>query len=267
MAGDWIKMRASLCTNPKVLLIADIISDSIEVCRRLSTGFNGSLRDIVTSDVTRDITLAALLRVWCATNEHTSDGVWQKSSLRTLDQASGITGFGEAMSIAGWAVYDEDAETVTLPNFLENNAPAKNNARSTGADRQARYRANKAKRDAESNVTRDVTMSVTSDAREEKRREEKKELKTPAAAPFGFAEFWSVYPKKKAKPKAEQAWRKLGHVNGLLPTILNAVQQQAHSEDWAKEGGKYIPEPASWLNAHRWEDEGVVAPSAKPWEL
>jgi hypothetical protein len=183
MAGDWIKMRASLCTHPKVLLIASIIGESTEIGRRLSTGFNGALDEIVTSDVTRDVTLAALLRVWCATNEHTSDGVWHGSTLKTLDYAAGIHGFGEAMERAGWAIYDEEKSTVTLPNFLENNAPAKNNARSTSAERQARYRD---KKKAKSDVTSDVTVSVTSNAREEKRREEKKEEKKTTPAPSAW---------------------------------------------------------------------------------
>lgn len=165
-------MRASLCTNPKVLLIANIISESTDVGRRLSTGFNGALCEIVTCDVTRDITIASLLRVWCATNEHTEDGVWRNSTLRTIDQAAGIPGFGEAMALAGWAIYDEAASTVTMPNFLENNAPAKNNARSSGAERQARYRQKLKEKAAPRDVTRDATVTSQSDIREEKRRED-----------------------------------------------------------------------------------------------
>lgn len=165
-------MRASLCTNPKVLLIADIISECTDVGRRLSTGFNGALCEIVTCDVTRDITIASLLRVWCATNEHTEDGVWHNSTLRTIDQAAGIPGFGEAMALAGWAIYDEATNTVTMPNFLENNAPAKNNARSSGAERQARYRQKLKEKAVPRDVTGDVTVTSQSDTREEKRREE-----------------------------------------------------------------------------------------------
>ena len=175
MAGDWIKMRSSLCTHPKVLLIADIIAESTEIGRRLSTGFNGALREIVTRDVTRDIALSSLMRVWCATNEHTTDGVWISSTLDTLDMAAGIPGFGEAMEAAGWAIYDPENQTVTLPNFLENNAPAKNNARSSGAERQARHRQKKkallvASRNSDGDVTRNVTVTSQSDAREEREK-------------------------------------------------------------------------------------------------
>jgi hypothetical protein len=27
------------------------------------------------------------------------------------------------------------------------------------------------------------------------------------------------------------------------------------SHDWSKDGGKYIPNPATWLNQGRWDDE------------
>src|SRR3546814_12182278 len=90
MAGDWIKMRGSLTTHPKVLRMAKIVATDSEVGRRLSTGFNGPLDEIVIRDVTRDVTIASLLRVWCACNEHTSDGVWRGIEIGDLDQIAEI---------------------------------------------------------------------------------------------------------------------------------------------------------------------------------
>lgn len=178
-------------------MIADIIGSSRDIGRRLSTGYNGALEELVTRDVTRDVTLSALLRVWCATNEHTEDGVWHMSTLDTLDNAAGIVGFGEAMAAVEWAIYDEQNHTVTLPNFTEYNAPAKHSARSTGAKRQAKYRDKiKAESNASRNAQRDVTSDVTSDVREEKRREENKELGGNAAPPLS-----PVTPTPKAKRK------------------------------------------------------------------
>lgn len=172
MAGDWIKYRASLSTHPKVWKMADVLGSSLDIGRRLLTNHNGALDGMVTRDVTRDITLAALLRVWCATNEHTEDGVWHMSTLDTLDNAAGIVGFGAAMAAVEWAIYDPQNNTVTLPNFTEYNAPAKHGGRSTGAQRQARYRE---KLKANSDGLRDVTGDVTGDDREEKRREKKQQ--------------------------------------------------------------------------------------------
>ena len=194
MAGDWIKMRGSLCTHPKVLLIAKMIGKSTELGRRLGKIGDGCLDEIVTRDVTRDVTLASLLRIWSAVNEHTDDGVMKNCTLETIDDITGMPSFGAAMASVGWAMYDEKTCTVTFPNFLENNAPSKGNARSSPAERQAKYREklrlealkNSVTRDVTPDVTRDVTRDVTlmsqSDAREEKRRED---IKEPPLSPDG----------------------------------------------------------------------------------
>jgi len=74
-----------------------------------------------------------------------------------------------------------------------------------------------------------------------------------------FDIFWQAYPKKRAKADAEKAWKKVG-VD--ITVILNAIALQRKSPDWLKDGGQYIPLPASWLNARRWEDEMIPIDSA-----
>ena len=68
-----------------------------------------------------------------------------------------------------------------------------------------------------------------------------------------FNEFWSVYPKKKSKAAAEKAWRKLD--DATKQTILKHMESRVTDEEWLKEGGKFIPYPATFLNAQGWEDE------------
>ena len=41
----------------------------------------------------------------------------------------------------------------------------------------------------------------------------------------------------------------------LVETILRALKAQASCEQWTRDGGAYIPYPATWLNGRRWEDE------------
>ncbi|MDX8128008.1 helix-turn-helix domain-containing protein [Methylomonas sp. OY6] len=77
-----------------------------------------------------------------------------------------------------------------------------------------------------------------------------------------FAEFYHVYPKKKAKKEAETAWRKLKPDEMLFAEIMSGLEREIKSHDWLKENGKYIPHPASWLNGKRWEDEINSSPSA-----
>lgn len=70
-----------------------------------------------------------------------------------------------------------------------------------------------------------------------------------------FSEFWKAYPKKTAKLKAQQAFNKFSVTQDMLNQMLSALEVQRKSDEWSKEGGKYIPYPATWLNGRRWEDE------------
>jgi hypothetical protein len=70
--------------------------------------------------------------------------------------------------------------------------------------------------------------------------------------PAGFDNFWTAYPRKIAKADAERAWAK---IKPDLQAVLTALEWQCKSEDWTRDGGKYIPYPASYLNSKRYEDE------------
>jgi hypothetical protein len=70
-----------------------------------------------------------------------------------------------------------------------------------------------------------------------------------------FAEFWHAYPKKVAKAGALRVWNRLKPDDALHQTILQAVRIASGSEEWRKDGGRYIPHPTTWLNQRRWEDE------------
>lgn len=86
-------------------------------------------------------------------------------------------------------------------------------------------------------------------------RKKKKEPPLPPKGDAGFDQFYKAYPKKKAPRDAEQAWKKLSPSPDLQTTILVAIDRAKQSPDWQKDGGQFIPYPASWLNGRRWEDE------------
>lgn len=73
-----------------------------------------------------------------------------------------------------------------------------------------------------------------------------------------FNEFWNRYPRKTAKETARKSFQKLKPDDELLRTMLEAIEKQKQCEQWTKDGGQYIPHPATWLNQKRWEDETVV---------
>ncbi len=70
-----------------------------------------------------------------------------------------------------------------------------------------------------------------------------------------FAEFWEVYPRKTGKGAAEKAYEKIKPTKELHETMIRAVRSATLSRQWKKDGGQYIPNPATWLNQRRWEDE------------
>jgi hypothetical protein len=65
-----------------------------------------------------------------------------------------------------------------------------------------------------------------------------------------FADFYDAYPRKEAKRKAEQAWRAAIKRGADPADILLGLQRFEFSPD-----RKFIPLPASWLNADRWADQ------------
>ncbi len=68
-----------------------------------------------------------------------------------------------------------------------------------------------------------------------------------------FDMFWSVYPKKVGKQAARKAFEKVP--GSAYPKLIPAVEEQKQSLQWQREGGRFIPNPATWLNQGRWDDE------------
>ncbi|GEM_PF-659724 len=77
-----------------------------------------------------------------------------------------------------------------------------------------------------------------------------------------FARFWKAYPKKRSKGQAERVFFRIDPDEQLLATMIATIERATTSEDWLKEGGKYIPYPATWLGARGWEDEIAAPPLA-----
>jgi len=91
-------------------------------------------------------------------------------------------------------------------------------------------------------------------------KNEKNEKKTTLAGEE-FNSFWQTYPKKTGKGKALESWLKK---KPCLATCLKTISWQKVTNDWTKEGGKYIPMPTTWLNQERWDDEPVASAPVGP---
>ena len=69
-----------------------------------------------------------------------------------------------------------------------------------------------------------------------------------------FDTFWHEYPKKVGKGAAKKAFEK-ARKKASIETLVTAVRRQKCGSQWTKDDGQYIPNPATWLNQERWEDE------------
>lgn len=119
------------------------------------------------------------------------------------------------------------------------------------------------------NESREKLTKAEEEGEEEKEKEytphtpqgaERQELaqETTSQKEQRFAQFWAAYPKKKSKESARKAFFKLNPTNDLLCQMLRAVERQATTEQWRRQGGQFIPYPATWLNGGCWEDRDAV---------
>ncbi|EDY16032.1 hypothetical protein CfE428DRAFT_6426 [Chthoniobacter flavus Ellin428] len=69
-----------------------------------------------------------------------------------------------------------------------------------------------------------------------------------------FAKFWRAYPRKEAKGKAEEVWKKQG-CTPIAGKIIAAVERYRLTGQWRRDGGQFIPHPTTFLSQKRWEDE------------
>lgn len=79
-------------------------------------------------------------------------------------------------------------------------------------------------------------------------------LRTPDSEyPGDFLDFWEEYPRKTGKGAALKAWKRIKRKPGIA-VILDAIAAQKTSTQWTKNGGQFIPHPATWINQERWND-------------
>lgn len=109
---------------------------------------------------------------------------------------------------------------------------------------------NVSKNEVQSVVQNEVKRVVQSVDIYKQNKIEKEKIKKEKALVL-FERFWEAYPKKTAKLEAEKAFIKLNVNDGLLDTMLTALEKQ--SSQWQQV--QYIPYPATWLNGKRWNDE------------
>jgi len=241
MAGDWIKMRNDLVDDPSVIGIAAKTGlDEFAVIGRLQC-------------------------LWAWADEQSRDGHAVGVTCAWLNRKVQCDGFAEAMRDVQWLIVTADG--IQIPNFERHNGKTAK-TRALSANRQQTRRANVTREVTEESLysSRSPSRSQRDNivTREEKRREESNTPPNPRKRgtvhefPPGFVAFWEAYPRKVGKDAAAKAFAKRRPDHDLLVRMLEALAEQIESDQWRRDGGQYIPHPATWLNAGRWQDEAIT---------
>lgn len=228
MAIDWIKMRVDLQSHPKVVRILSAMRP----------------HDVQTS-TDKFRVIGGLHAVWCVFDAHCEDGVLHGYTPETLDHIIGWSGFSSALVSVGWLVENSDI-SLEMPEFSEHN----------GQSAKRRAEDQKRKRDTRKSCP-DFVRKVSAEIVDKKQtREEKRRIDIDIATQpsnDGFDQFYQEYPKKVAKSEALKAWKKVKTEE--IPLILRDIIRRKNSPDWQKDNFKFTPNPATYLNQRRWEDQ------------
>jgi hypothetical protein len=109
-------------------------------------------------------------------------------------------------------------------------------------------------------VRHDDVMTASDKIRSDKIRLDKIRIDKPLRSndlDDGFEEFWQAYPKKVGKEAARKSWEKYKS-NFSLTSVLLALQWQIESDQWRRNDGQFIPNPATYLNQGRWQDQQPI---------
>jgi hypothetical protein len=77
-----------------------------------------------------------------------------------------------------------------------------------------------------------------------------------------FDDFWAMYPRKVGKPAALTKWNSAKGDANVDAIKKDLARRVIHDEQWTRDGGRFIPNPATYLHQRRWEDETVTLQEA-----
>lgn len=134
-------------------------------------------------------------------------------------------------------------------------------------DKCAKMRDNAAKKQTPADVTKsnqlhaDATKSTQQQEQKQEQDKNKRQENTPqppqgelATVPSSFDRFWAAYPNKVGKDAARKAWEK-AKGKPKIDDLLAILDRQKTWPKWRNDNGRYIPNPSTWINQGRWNDE------------
>lgn len=253
----WIKVDQTICTHKKTLKLA----------YRLGV------------EIPQAIGLMVTLWLWALDNA--PDGSLEDIEPLLLARAIGWNGDPQRLVESMQAVGLIDGDR--LHNWEEHNGKLMDQRQAAKArarkSREARTTAepddSEEAREEYAHVARTVRETcahVTTQSRVDQSRQDQSRQETPPEPPEGatagpeesekaslqeerFAQFWSRYPKKVGKAAALKAWKRAKPDAALFTRIMDKIEQARSCEQWQRENGRFVPNPATWIGQGRWDDE------------
>ena len=82
--------------------------------------------------------------------------------------------------------------------------------------------------------------------------------------PNEFGNWYHSYPRKVGRKDALRAWRKIKPTSEPAASMTRAIRNQVAQHHFQNgQGEDFVPNPATWLNQGRWDDEIAESPQAR----
>lgn len=154
--------------------------------------------------------------------------------------------------LASLSIKENGAYTELEPKTEPSCFPLENERRNNGETTENNRRNNGERRLDKTSIDK----TRLDETRLDKTSQEKISMRSAQeSAREAFDVFWAAYPKKVGKKDAFKAFQKVPVSE--RPLLIPAIERQKQSRQWNDEGGRFIPNPSTWLNQGRWMDEGI----------
>lgn len=143
-----------------------------------------------------------------------------------------------------------------LQETLESVMEDRKEAQKRYNDRKNRTSGEKSKTSGENQETSESLSreNIQSKVKESKVNKSREEGGTPAKESL-FEEFWTAYPNKRNRDKAETQWKNLRveTTEGLFGLIMDALKKYRKTRQW--QDPQFVPFAHNWLRDRRWKDD------------
>lgn len=109
-------------------------------------------------------------------------------------------------------------------------------------------------------ITEDQALQI---ARFLSARRDTEGVDEPALA-NGWVEFWSEYPRKDGKARAFELWKRQ-RLHAQQDSVMTHLRAIKATEQWTRDGGKFVPHAATYLSQKRYLDE-VETEDSSAWQ-